>query len=56
VARQHKLSATSSGLCSEHRPIQPNRQAGETLGALAKGLPMYQVRFHTEEKFTVTPM
>jgi len=32
------------------------KQAGETLGALAKGLPMYEVRFHDEEHFTVTPL
>jgi hypothetical protein len=32
------------------------QQAASTLGALAKGLPIYQVRFHDEEKFTVTPM
>lgn len=31
------------------------KQAKETLGALADGLPMYEVRFHDEEHFTVTP-
>jgi|KBSSwiStaDraftv2_1062776.scaffolds.fasta_scaffold38137_2 rhodanese-related sulfurtransferase len=30
------------------------RQAAETLGALAQGLPVYEVRFHDEERFTVT--
>jgi hypothetical protein len=32
------------------------QQAKETLGALAKGLPMYEVRFRDEEHFTVTPI
>jgi rhodanese-related sulfurtransferase len=30
------------------------RQAGETLGALAHGLPVYEVRFQDEQRFTVT--
>jgi rhodanese-related sulfurtransferase len=30
------------------------QQAAETLGALAQGLPVYEVRFHDEERFTVT--
>jgi hypothetical protein len=30
------------------------QQATETLGALAQGLPVYEVRFHDEERFTVT--
>jgi rhodanese-related sulfurtransferase len=29
-------------------------QAADTLGALASGLPVYEVRFHDEERFTVT--
>lgn len=31
-----------------------NAQAASTLGALAKGLPRYEVRFHDEESFSVT--
>jgi hypothetical protein len=29
-------------------------QAGSTLGALAAGLPRFEVRFHDEESFTVS--